>query len=271
MVLTLRTLPRTHRAHAEHQWQTSCPSHSRSSTGSLRWSTSTECFVPRSSRARASTSRSRKARRPSSSRSGGRSKRAPATRPSGSASASRLSPTSTTSRCSPRSISHPRSAKASKTRPIQTPGVPGEDLIDVTKGEARLRFQWLLAKGDPPALLTDLVSRASPRLAERGTGSVHPRRLELTQLEQRGDAAPVLSAATSASTRRTTRMVFDEATLALPIVKRNAQLLAVLLPGLEAALAQDEHPQTLADDASSSARRCAGTVPPSRRCRSHSG
>jgi len=43
-------------------------------------------------------------------------------------------------------------------------------------------------------------------------------------------------------------MVFDAATLALPIVNRNAQLLAVLLPGLELAVLQDDQARTLADD-----------------------
>jgi AraC-like DNA-binding protein len=43
-------------------------------------------------------------------------------------------------------------------------------------------------------------------------------------------------------------MVFDEAVLALPMVNRNAQLLAVLLPGLEKAVGQDDEARTLADD-----------------------
>jgi AraC-like DNA-binding protein len=43
-------------------------------------------------------------------------------------------------------------------------------------------------------------------------------------------------------------MVFDEASLALPMVNRNAQLLSVLLPGLELAVAQDDHRRTLVDD-----------------------
>jgi AraC-like DNA-binding protein len=43
-------------------------------------------------------------------------------------------------------------------------------------------------------------------------------------------------------------MVFDEATLALPMVNRNAQLLSVLLPGLELAVAKDDRGHTLVDD-----------------------
>ena len=86
-------------------------------------------------------------------------------------------------------------------------------------------------------------------LAQRGTGKpVRPRRLELARrraneaalqrhfrCELRFDAPHDL-------------MVFDAATLSLPFVHRNAQLLAVLLPGLELALAQDDHARTLADD-----------------------
>jgi AraC-like DNA-binding protein len=43
-------------------------------------------------------------------------------------------------------------------------------------------------------------------------------------------------------------MVFDEAILALPMVNRNAQLLAVLVPGLELALPRNDPARTLADD-----------------------
>jgi AraC-like DNA-binding protein len=43
-------------------------------------------------------------------------------------------------------------------------------------------------------------------------------------------------------------LVFDETVLALPMVRRNAQLLSVLVPGLEGAIAQDERARTLADD-----------------------
>jgi AraC-like DNA-binding protein len=45
-------------------------------------------------------------------------------------------------------------------------------------------------------------------------------------------------------------MVFDEAILALPMVNRNAQLLAVLAPGLELALPKNDPARTLADDVS---------------------
>jgi len=43
-------------------------------------------------------------------------------------------------------------------------------------------------------------------------------------------------------------LVFDEEAFALPMIHRNAQLLAVLMPGLERAVEQDERERTLADD-----------------------
>jgi AraC-like DNA-binding protein len=43
-------------------------------------------------------------------------------------------------------------------------------------------------------------------------------------------------------------LVLDSRVLALPMVHRNAQLLAVLVPGLEQALTQDQSVRTLADD-----------------------
>ena len=126
---------------------------------------------------------------------------------------------------------------------------PEKVWIDVEDGEARLRFEWLLAVEDPPTLVTDLLFAFVLSLARRGTTKpVRPRRIELTRRR-----------ANEAMLRRHFRcelrfdaphdlMVFDEATLALPMVNRNAQLLSVLLPGLELAVAKDGHERTLVDD-----------------------
>jgi AraC-like DNA-binding protein len=121
--------------------------------------------------------------------------------------------------------------------------------IDVGKSEARLRFEWLLADEPPPALVTDLLFGFVLGLAQRGTTKpVRPRRIELTRRREN-----------EAMLRRHFRcelrfdaphdvMVFDLATLQLPMVHRNAQLLSVLLPGLELAIAKDSHGPTLVDD-----------------------
>ena len=123
--------------------------------------------------------------------------------------------------------------------------------IDVENEEARLRFEWLLAEDTPPSLLTDIIFAGITNLAQRGTMTpVKPLRLEFIRrkaneemlrrhfgCELRFDAPHDL-------------LVFDEGALALPMVHRNAQLLAVLLPGLERAVEQEDRARTLADDVS---------------------
>jgi AraC-like DNA-binding protein len=126
---------------------------------------------------------------------------------------------------------------------------PEKISMDVEDGEALLRFQWLLAADEPPPLLTDLVFAGVMSLAQRGTRtSVRPRRLELTR---RRTHEAMLERHFRCEIRFDAphdRMVFDEAALALPMVHRNAQLLAVLVPGLELAVAHDAGARTLVDD-----------------------
>jgi AraC-like DNA-binding protein len=126
---------------------------------------------------------------------------------------------------------------------------PEKVWLDVEDGEARLRFEWILAEDDPPTLVTDLLFAFILSLAQRGTNKpIKPRRVELTRrrsneamlrrhfrCELRFDAPHDL-------------MVFDESTLALPMVNRNAQLLSVLLPGLELAVTRDDDERTFSDD-----------------------
>jgi AraC-like DNA-binding protein len=121
--------------------------------------------------------------------------------------------------------------------------------IDIEDRQARLRFEWLHAEENPPTLVTDLLFAFILGLAQRGTAKpVRPRRVELTRRR-----------VNEAMLRRHFRcelrfdaphdgMVFDEATLALPMINRNAQLLSVLLPGLELAVAKDSDGRTLVDD-----------------------
>jgi Arabinose-binding domain of AraC transcription regulator, N-term len=73
---------------------------------------------------------------------------------------------------------------------------PEKIWIDVAKGEARMRFQWLLAKGDPPARTGQPHPDARRRRASiperdhaRGP-SRHRERREVTRAERSDDAAP---------------------------------------------------------------------------------
>jgi AraC-like DNA-binding protein len=127
---------------------------------------------------------------------------------------------------------------------------PEEVTIDVRRGEARLRFEWLLADSDPPPMLMDSIFSAVVSLAQRGTGKpIRPRRIELTRrraheaMLRRHFGCDIKFDAPS------DLLVFEDTAMALPLVTHNAQLLALLVPGLEAALEQDGSRRTLADDA----------------------
>ena len=121
--------------------------------------------------------------------------------------------------------------------------------IELKGGEARLRFEWLLATEPSPAILIDIIFAGVTNLARCGTRKpVKPRRLELSRRP-----------ANEAMLRKHFRcpvqfdaphdvLVFDQAALALPMVHRNAQLHAMLVPGLERAISQDDRARTLTDD-----------------------
>ena len=135
---------------------------------------------------------------------------------------------------------------------------PEEITVDIADGEASVRFHWVRAEGDLPLLLVDTTFASALSLARRGTGTrVVPNRLELARRRTPADEtrlgrhfgcqlqfdAPV------------DRIVFDARALALPFVTHNADLVAVLAPGLEAALASSAHARTLADDVRLALRR----------------
>jgi AraC-like DNA-binding protein len=126
---------------------------------------------------------------------------------------------------------------------------PEEVSIEVHDGEARLRFDWLLTDEDAPTLLTDLVFAWVLNLARRGTKTaVRPRRIELTRRAASEAALRLHFGCEIRFDAPHDLIVFDEQALGLPMVGRNAQLLAVLVPGLELAIAQDDQTRTLVDD-----------------------
>ena len=126
---------------------------------------------------------------------------------------------------------------------------PEKVWINIEHGEARLRFQWLFADEEPPALLTDLIFAGIVNIARQGTNTpLKPRRIELTRpraheamLQQHFGCQVCFDAPHDL-------LVFDEAAFALPMVNRNAQFLAILLPGLNLALSANDSARTFADD-----------------------
>jgi AraC-like DNA-binding protein len=121
--------------------------------------------------------------------------------------------------------------------------------IAVTKGEARIGFHWVHAEEALPLLLVDVTFASLLSLAQKGTASAMvPLRLELArrssdrELLRHHFGCPVRFDAPL------DRMVFDEAALARPFVTHNADLLAVMVPGLEVALRASLGAGSLADE-----------------------
>ena len=117
---------------------------------------------------------------------------------------------------------------------------PEEVLVEIEKGEARLRFHWLLAEGDPPRFLVDGTFASVLALVRFGTQKdIAPVRVELAR--RRMDAG-ILARHFGCEIRfdaPVDLLVLPEAALAEPFVTHNSDLLALLLPGLDAEL--DEH------------------------------
>ena len=101
----------------------------------------------------------------------------------------------------------------------------------------------------PPAILTDVIFAGILNLARCGTGTaLSARRLELAR---RRANEPILREHFGCEVRfdaPSDMLVFDASALALPMVHRNAQLHALVVPGLELAIAKDEREHTLVDD-----------------------
>jgi AraC-like DNA-binding protein len=142
---------------------------------------------------------------------------------------------------------------------------PEQIVIDVVRGEARVRYEWLLAEEEaPPATLIDGIFAGVLRLARQGTGkAIAPRRIELAR---RRDNEAMLARHFGCKVRFDAPVdlfVFDAKALAEPFVTHNAELLEVIVPGLEAAVRKDAGGRrSLADDVRSTlSQRISGERP----------
>ncbi|MCY1054993.1 AraC family transcriptional regulator [Nannocystis sp. SCPEA4] len=133
---------------------------------------------------------------------------------------------------------------------------PEELSVVVRRGEARLRFHWLLAEGDPPRFLVDGTFASVLAMLRRGTQKpIAPLRLELAR--RRSDV-PLLTRHFGCELRfdaAVDLLVLPAAVLAEPFVTHNADLLALLLPGLDAELDALAARRSLVDDVRLALRR----------------
>jgi AraC-like DNA-binding protein len=139
---------------------------------------------------------------------------------------------------------------------------PEEITIEIAAKEARIRFHWVLAEERLPMFLVDGSFASVVSLARRGTGKpLSPRRIELAR--RPADEA-MLARHFGCEIRFDSPMdllVLEESALAEPFVTHNEDLLAVMLPGLEAARSESLTSRSLADDVRTALRRISGERP----------
>lgn len=140
--------------------------------------------------------------------------------------------------------------------------VCGEQVsVEVVGDEARLGFHWVHVDGPPPLLLVDTTFASLVSLASHGIGApVTALRVELAR--RRTDEA-MYARAFGCPIRFDAPvdvLVLDAALLARPFVTRNEDVVAMLTPALEAALA--ESTRTIVDEVRATlGRRMTGERP----------
>lgn len=111
--------------------------------------------------------------------------------------------------------------------------------VEVKKNEAHLQYRWVLADEAIPPLLADAAFASTCRLLARGVGRrIKPLRLELTR---RTGHNALLKRHFGCEIRfgcARDVLVFPASVLSEPFRTHNPELLALMVPGLEAALQQ---------------------------------
>jgi len=125
---------------------------------------------------------------------------------------------------------------------------PEEVIVDINGAEASVAFRWLLADGNLPDLLADAMFASALAMARRGSGiEIKPRRVELTRRASNRTMFARHYGCEIVFDAPQDVIVFDTAALALPFVTHNADLLAAVLPQLDAGIAELSRTQTFSD------------------------
>ncbi|MCP3102036.1 AraC family transcriptional regulator [Myxococcus sp. K15C18031901] len=126
---------------------------------------------------------------------------------------------------------------------------PEEVSIDVTRDEARLEFHWLLAEEALPMFLVDATFASTLALARRGTGKpVAPKRVALARRRADAELLTRHFGCKVVFDAPVDQLVFDARLLDEPLLTHNADLLALLVPSLDAALEDPLSRRALEDD-----------------------
>lgn len=115
-------------------------------------------------------------------------------------------------------------------------------------GEGRLHFRWLLAGTAEPTVLADLCFAWILGLGRRGTGQrLCPLRVELRGPARHSHLYEEHFGCPAVFEQAANTLVFDRGDLDRPFVTHNAELLAALVPQLEADLSQALSSRALGD------------------------
>jgi AraC-like DNA-binding protein len=118
--------------------------------------------------------------------------------------------------------------------------VCGEEVsVDTSQGEARIRFHWVHVEERLPMMLVDTTFASLVTLAAHGIGApVTPIRVELARRPADERMLHLAFRCPIQFDAALDQLVLDEALLERPFVTRNADVVAMLTPALELALAE---------------------------------
>lgn len=127
--------------------------------------------------------------------------------------------------------------------------VCGEQIsVATSKGEARIRFQWVHVEDALPLMLVDTTFASLATLAAQGIGApVTPLRVELARRRSNEGALKRAFGCPVRFDAPVDQLVLDAKLLARPFVTRNADVVAMLVPSLESALAESTS-RSIAED-----------------------
>lgn len=116
--------------------------------------------------------------------------------------------------------------------------------------ECTVRFEWLLAHEEEPAMLVDLCFAWVVGLARRGTGrAVNPKRVEFRRQPVHREMYEAHLRCSVKFKAGQNALVFSKADIERPFLTHNPDLLAIVAPQLEAELAEQLAQKTLSEQA----------------------
>ena len=133
---------------------------------------------------------------------------------------------------------------------------PEEIHLEIRGSECAIQFRWLLAEDTEPWVLTDMCFACISMLAAKGTGgAVRPHRVELKRAAQNRQLYESHFGCRVRFDASENALIFRASDLDRPFVTYNADLLGLLIPQLDAELADRDARRDVRDEVKSVLRR----------------